>query len=271
MEYIQLNNGIEMPILGLGTVNLKGDSGVEVIKKAIDIGYRLIDTARMYHNEETVGKAIIESKVERKDLFITTKLCRTSCDYEQAKKDIDDSLKKLQLDYVDLLLVHEPYFESYEIYKAIKDAYMGGKARAIGISNFNYKCYNEFIEKCQIIPSVNQMESHVYFTQHELQMELEKHGTKMQAWSPLANGKKNIFEDKILVEIGNKYKKTPAQIALRFLIQNGISAIPKTINENRLKENFSIFDFKLSHEDLEKIKTLDEKISITDWYRSDWF
>ena len=271
MEYIELNNGVRMPLLGLGTVNLQGDSGIEVIKKAIEVGYRLIDTARMYHNEETVGQAIIKSGIDRNELFITTKLCRSSNSYEKAKRDIDDSLKKLQLDYVDLLLVHEPYVESYEMYQAIKEAYQSGKARAIGISNFNWKCYREFIETCGVIPAVNQMESHVYFTQHELQVELEKHGTKMQAWSPLANGKKNLLNEPILVELAEQYHKTPAQIALRFLIQNGVSAIPKTTSEHRLKENLSIFDFNLSKDELEKIRTLDEKVSITDWYRSDWF
>ena len=169
------------------------------------------------------------------------------------------------------MLIHEPYVESYEMYQAIKEAYQSGKARAIGISNFNQKCYREFIETCGVIPAVNQMESHVYFTQHELQVELEKHGTKMQAWSPLANGKKNLLNEPILVELAEQYHKTPAQIALRFLIQNGVSAIPKTTSEHRLKENLSIFDFNLSKDELEKIRTLDEKVSITDWYRSDWF
>lgn len=271
MEYIELNNGVQMPMLGLGTVQLKGEAGVQIIKKAIEVGYRLIDTAKMYHNEDTVGQAIAESGIDRNELFITTKLCRSSNSYEQAVRDIDDSLKQLQVDYVDLLLVHEPYVESYEMYEALKEAYVSGKARAIGISNFNQKCYREFIKTCGMIPTVNQMESHVYFTQRELQLEMEVRGTKMQAWSPLANGKKNLLSEPILVELATQYNKTPAQIALRYLIQNGVSAIPRTANEARLKENIDLFDFTLSAEEVEKIRTLDELESITDWYRDDWF
>lgn len=271
MEYLELKNGVKMPMVGFGTVNIKGDVGVEIIKKAFEVGYRLIDTARMYDNEETVGEAIAQSGIERNELFVTTKLCRTSNSYEKAKRDIENSLEKLQLNYVDLLLVHEPYIESLAMYQAIKEAYMNGKARAIGISNFNLKCYSEFIKTCDIIPHLNQMESHVYFTQRELQIKLEDHGTKLQAWSPLANGKKNLFNEKILLEIGMKYKKTPAQVALRFLTQNGVSVIPKTTNETRMKENLSIFDFKLSENEREQIRMLDEQVSITDWYRSDWF
>lgn len=271
MEYIELNNGVQMPMLGLGTVQLKGEAGVQIIKKAIEVGYRLIDTAKMYHNEDIVGQAIAESGIDRNELFITTKLCRSSNSYEQAVRDIEDSLKQLQVDYVDLLLVHEPYVESYDMYEALKEAYISGKARAIGISNFNQKCYREFIKTCGIIPAVNQMESHVYFTQRELQLDLEVHGTKMQAWSPLANGKKHLLSEPILVELATQYNKTPAQIALRYLIQNGVSAIPRTSNEARLKENINLFDFTLSAEEVEKIRILDELQSITDWYRDDWF
>lgn len=271
MEYVTLNNGIMMPMLGFGTVKIKGTEGIEVIKKAIDVGYRLIDTARMYHNEDAVRTAISQSGIDRKELFVTTKLSKTSNSYEKAKADIQDSLEKLQLDYVDLLLVHEPYIESHEMYQAIKEAYQSGKTRAIGVSNFNDKCYYEFIEKCEIIPAVNQMESHVYFTQQKLQTEIEKHGTKMQAWSPLASGKKNIFQETVLLTIGEKYEKSAAQVALRYLIQNGVSAIPKTSNEVRMKENFDIFDFTLTEEDMDAIRALDEKVSTTDWYRSDWF
>ncbi|MDE5977379.1 MAG: aldo/keto reductase [Turicibacter sp.] len=271
MQYTTLQNGVKMPMIGFGTVNIKGREGVETIKLAIKSGYRLIDTARMYNNEDTVGQAIAQSEVERSELFITSKLCRTSNSYEKAKRDIEDSLKNLQLDYLDLLLVHEPYIESDEIYQAIKEAYLNGKVRAIGISNFNHKCYSEFIKKCEIIPHVNQMESHVYFSQQALQQEMDKYGTKMQAWSPLVSGKKNIFSDDTLKEIGEKYNKTPAQIALRFLIQNGISAIPRTTKLERMRENLAIFDFELSLEDLDNIQKLDEGVSITDWYRADWF
>lgn len=240
-------------------------------KQAINTGYRLIDTARMYKNEEEVGEAISKSQVHRRNLFITTKLCKTSNSYEKAKTDIKDSLKRLNLDYVDLLLVHEPYIESYEMYEAIKEAYESGKARAIGVSNFNDKCYREFISKCGIIPAVNQMESHVYFTQHDLQLEMENHGTKMQAWSPFASGRKNIFSDPVLIEIGKKYGKTTAQIALRYLIENGVAVIPKTSNEQRMKDNLNIFDFSIKECDMEEIRRLDRNVSTVDWHRTKWF
>lgn len=271
MNYIQLNNEIKMPILGLGTYGLNGESGKEIIQKALKQGYRLIDTARMYNNEEIVGLAIKESAIHREDIFLTTKLCQSSHSYEQAKKDIDDSLKRLQVDYVDLLLIHEPYIQSFEMYEAIKEAYIKGKARAIGVSNFNDKCYKEFIQKCGIIPAINQIESHIYFTQHELQRECEMQGTKIQAWSPLANGKTKLLNEPLLNAIANRYHKTVAQVALRYLIQKGIAVIPKTKDEQRLIENSDIFDFELTKEEVKEIGKLDQKKSMTGWYRSYWF
>ncbi len=268
MRNIVLNNGVEMPILGFGTA---GVNDIEIIKNAINTGYRLLDSARMYKNEEIIGNFISKRYIDRGELFITTKLCRTSNSYEKAKCDIDDSLKKLKVDYVDLLLLHESYFESYEIYEAIKDAYTFGKARAIGVSNFNDKCYGEFIKRCGVIPSVNQVECHIYFNRRELKSQIEIEGTKMQAWSPIVSGKMELFEDKVMKSISEKYGKTIPQIALRYLIQNGVSAITKTSSAIRMMENFNIFDFSILSEDIELINSLNKDVSITNWYRSDWF
>lgn len=268
MENIILNNGVEIPILGFGTAGVKDE---EIIKNSIKVGYRLLDTARMYDNEEIIGRFISRNYINRNELFITTKLCKRSNNCKKARNDIDDSLKRLNTDYVDLILIHEPYIESYEMYDAIKEAYISGKARAIGISNFNLKCYGEFIKKCGIIPSINQLEYHVYFSQEELKIYSESKGTKIQAWSPIVSGRAELFEDDVMLSISKKYGKTIPQLALKYLIQQGISVVPKTLSTERMKENFNIFDFTISDDDMVKIKSLNRNTSITDWYRSDWF
>lgn len=268
MENIILNNGVKIPILGFGTARVKDE---EIIKNSIKVGYRLLDTARMYENEEIIGKFISRNYISRDEIFITTKLCKTSNSYEKAKYDIDDSLKKLNTDYVDLILIHEPYMESYEMYDAIKEAYISGKTRAIGISNFNLKCYDEFINRCEIIPSINQLEYHVYFSRKELKIYSESKGTKIQAWSPIVAGRAELFEDNVMLSMSKKYGKTIPQLALKYLTQQGISVVPKTSSIQRMQENFDIFDFNISDEDMVKIKSLNRNISITDWYRNDWF
>lgn len=268
MEKIILNNGVEIPILGFGTAGIKNE---ETIKNSIKVGYRLLDTARMYDNEEVIGNFIGSNYINRNELFITTKLCRTSNSYEKAKQDIDDSLKKLKTDYVDLILIHEPYIESYEMYEAIKEAYSSGKTRAIGISNFNLKCYEEFIQKCGIIPAINQLEYHAYFSQEKLKIYSESVGTKVQAWSPILAGKSEIFKDEVMISLSKIYGKTIPQLALKYLVQQKISAIPKSSSIEKMQENFEIFDFEISNEDIEKIKSLNKHKSITNWYRNDWF
>ena len=264
MRYLTLNNGIKIPIVGLGIYKLNDD---DIIVKAIDdIGYRLIDTARMYGNEKILGRAIKRCKTPREELFITSKVYTPDRGYEKTKRAIDDSLKNLGLDYIDLMLIHEPYSEGIEMYKALGEAFEEGKVKSIGISNYNKKQYLDLLEHCNIVPAVNQVEAHVFYSRKELQKVLEEHGTIMEAWSPLATGKNNIFTNKVLVEIGEKYNKTSAQIALKYLLYRNMVIIPKSANLERLKENIDLFDFELTKEDIEKIETLENKISLFGWY-----
>lgn len=266
MKYITLNNGITMPILGLGTARLLGEDCERSVLEALDIGYRLIDTAQMYNNEKAVGNALNKSGVKREDLFITSKLHRPSSSYNLAKEGIERSLNELQLDYIDLLLIHEPYSESLEMYEAMKEAYNDNKIKAIGISNFNSKLYKEFIESCGIIPAINQVETHVFYQQHELQELMRKHGTHMEAWSPFTAGKKNIFNDNTLKLISKKYGKSIAQIVLKYLIQRNIIVIPRSSNKNRMIENINVFDFNLMEEDMKLINELDKNKTLFGWY-----
>ena len=261
---VKLNNGVEMPLIGLGTYTLRGEKCIKVVSEAVNIGYRLIDTAQMYGNEREIGNAIKHYK--REDLFITTKLYSPSASYERAKSGIQQSLDNLQTNYIDLLLIHEPYAESLAMYRAMIEGVKEGKIKTIGISNFNLRLYLDFIKTSQIIPAVNQVECHVFFRQNELQRVLETHGTHMQAWSPLACARHNLFSNPVLHEIGKKYGKTNAQIGIKYLIQSGISAIPKSSKLKRLKENFEIFDFLLTAVDMAKIKTLDNNKTLFGWY-----
>ena len=264
MEYIILNNEIKMPVLGFGTWALNGYDCIQAVSAAIESGYTLIDTAQMYGNEKEVGIAI--KNAPRQNLFITTKLYSPNAGYEKAKMSIEQSLENLQTDYIDLLLIHEPYRQSLEMYKAMKEAYKDGKVRSIGISNFNSTLYLDFIKDCGVIPAVNQVESHVFYQQLNLKSILEQHGTHMQAWSPLAAGKNNFFKNEVLISIGEKYGKTSAQTALKYLIQSGIAAIPKSSNRQRIKSNIDIFDYNLTDDDMQKIKSLDTSHSLFGWY-----
>ena len=264
MRYLTLNNGIKIPIVGLGIYKLNDE---DIIVKAIDeIGYRLIDTARMYENEKILGRAIKRCKTPREELFITSKVYTPAARYEKTKRAIDDSLKNLGLDYIDLMLIHEPYEEGIEMYKALEEALIEGKVKSIGVSNYNKKEYLDLLEHCNVIPAVNQVEAHVFYSRKELQKVLEEHGTVMEAWSPLVAGKNDIFTNKVLVEIGEKYNKTSAQIALKYLLYRNMVIIPKSANLERLKENIDLFDFELTKEDIEKIETLENKISLFGWY-----
>ena len=265
MEYLKLNNNLEIPVLGLGTYSLYGAECERCVTEAIENGYSLIDTAQMYTNEKSVGDAI--KHFNRKDLFITTKLYSPGRSYEKAKSDIEKSLNNLQTDYIDLLLIHEPYKESLDMYRAMKEAYACGKIKAIGISNFNKNLYLDFISKCEIIPAVNQVECHVFYRQKDLQEILKNHGTVMQAWSPFACGRNNFFSTNVLKQLAEKYNKTSGQIALKYLIQSGVSVIPKTSKKERLKENINVFDFSLTNEDMTKIQTLDTGKSLFGWYQ----
>lgn len=266
MEYLTLNNGVQLPMVGFGTWDVRGQEGQKAILTALELGYRLLDTARMYENEEIVGSAVRESGLPRQEIFITTKLFHPSDSYQKAKADIERSLEALQTDYVDLLLIHEPYDNALEMYEALKEAAQAGKVRAIGISNFGQKEYDDFLQHCGVIPAVNQVESHVYHARLPLKEHLTQHGTRMQSWASFTEGRRNIFAEPLLVQIGARYGRTAGQVALRYLTQNGIPVIPKSVHRDRMVENLRSLDFTLAPEDLARIARLDEGCSLFGWY-----
>lgn len=262
MQSVRLNNGVEMPILGFGVFQVKDLEECErSVVDAINTGYRLIDTAASYMNEEAVGKAIKKSGVPREELFITTKLWIQSNGYEETKKAFENSLKKLQLDYLDLYLIHQPFGDIYGEWRAMQDLYKEGRVRAIGVSNFHSDRLIDLIIHNEIVPAVNQIETHPFHQQIEAQQFLQENNVQIESWGPFAEGKNNIFNNELLLSIGKKYNKTIAQVILRWLTQRGVVAIPKSVRKERMKENFNIFDFELSAEDMEAIKTLDTKAS----------
>lgn len=265
METIELNNGIHMPLIGLGTWNLQDEACVDIVSKAIHLGYRLIDTAQMYGNEKEVGLGMKQSGIPRDELFLTTKIYRISNSYEKTKAAIYTSLRNLQVDSIDLLLLHEPYQQGPFMYQALEEAYQKGIVKAIGISNYNVRWYEEFIKNCSILPAVNQVEAHVFFQKWNLQHMMHTHGTAMQAWAPLAQGMEDLSLHPTLVSLGKMYGKTPAQIALRFLVQRGISVIPKSKHSQRLIENIDLFDFELSLQDMRKIRQMDQNKTLFPW------
>ena len=266
MDYLTLNNGVQLPMVGFGTWDVRGEAGRKAILTALELGYRLIDTAQMYDNEDIVGKAVQESGLPRQDIFLTTKLYRPSASYQKAKAGIEKSLNELQTDYIDLLLIHEPYENALEMYEALKEAYQAGKIRAIGISNFDERKYQTFIRSCGIIPAVNQVESHVYYPQLTLKKLLDTHGTQMQSWASFTEGRRNIFAEPLLHQIGAKYGKTAGQVALRYLTQNGIAVIPKSVHRDWMEQNLNSLNFTLAQEDLEQLSRLNEGRSLFGWY-----
>ena len=255
-----------MPVIGYGTWDVRGEAGKRSILTALDLGYRLIDTAQMYENEYIVGCAVKESGIPREELFLTTKIYRPNTTCQKAKSGIEQSLNELQTDYIDLLLIHEPYKSAPEMYEAFKEALRDGKVRAIGISNFDAEKYKEFVRSCEIIPAVNQVESHVYFPQLELKNLLNSYGTQMQSWASFTEGRKNIFAEPVLKEIGARHGKTSGQIALRYLIQNGIAVIPKSVHRERMAENLAVLDFALTPSELSAISRLNGNTSLFGWY-----
>ena len=258
MQTVKLNNGIEMPILGFGVYQIPDHNECErVVTEALATGYRLIDTAQAYFNEEAVGKAIKNSGINRKDIFLVTKVWVSNGGYEKAKTSIDESLRKLQTDYLDLILIHQPFNDYYGTYRAMEEAYKNEKTRAIGISNFYPDRFVDLSHFCEIQPMINQVETHVFQQQKTAKEIMKKHNTQIMSWGPFAEGKNNYFHNETLKEIGAKYGKSVAQIALRFLTQEGIVVIPKSTHKNRMEENFNIFDFELSEDDLNKIRALD--------------
>ena len=263
MQKVKLNNGVEMPILGFGVFQVKDlDECERSVRDAIDVGYRLIDTAQSYGNEEAVGKAIKNSNVKREELFITTKLWIQSDGYEGTKKAFENSLKRLQLDYLDLYLIHQPFGDVYGEWKAMQELYKEGRVKVIGVSNFHPDRLIDLIIHNEIIPAVNQIETHPFHQQIETQKFLQENNVQIESWGPFAEGKNNLFHNELLLSIGKKYNKTVAQVVIRWLTQRGIVAIPKSVRKERMEENFAIFDFELSTEDIEAIKTLDTNATL---------
>ena len=257
METVKLNNGVEMPILGYGVFQVDPAECERCVSDAINTGYRLIDTAQAYFNEEGVGSAIKKSGVKREDLFLVTKIWISNAGEEKAAASIDESLRKLQTDYVDLLLIHQPFGDYYGTYRAMEKAYKAGKARAIGVSNFYPDRFVDLSHFAEIQPAVNQVETHVFQQQKEARKVMKKYNTQIMAWGPFAEGKNNMFKNETLVSIGEKYGKFSAQTALRFLTQEGIIVIPKSVKKERMEQNLDIFDFKLTEEELNEIRALD--------------
>ncbi|MCD8309480.1 MAG: aldo/keto reductase [Clostridia bacterium] len=257
MEFTTLNNGVKMPMLGYGVYQTPPAITEQCVADALKVGYRSIDTAQAYGNEQGVGAAVKKSGIPRGEIFITTKVWITNAGYEKAAASIDQSLEKLQADYVDLLLIHQPFGDYYGTYRAMEQAYKSGKARAIGVSNFYPDRFIDIEHFAEIKPAVNQIETHVFWQQKEAEKYLQARDCRIMSWGPFAEGKNDYFNNAVLKDIGTKYNKTVAQVALRFLLQSGVILIPKTTHIERMKENFDIFNFSLNQTDMEKISALD--------------
>ena len=263
MEEIILNNGVAMPVLGFGVYQIPDAAECErCVLDAIEVGYRSIDTAQAYRNEEAVGRAAEKSGVPRGELFITTKVWISNGGYEKAKASIEESLNKLRTDYLDLLLIHQPFNDYYGTYRAMEEAYRAGKIRALGVSNFYPDRFVDLAEFCEITPAVNQMETHVFHQQVQIREVMKKYGTRLESWGPFAEGRNGFFDNEVLKAVGAQYGRTAAQVALRFLVQQGIIAIPKSTHRERMVENFNIFDFELSPQDMKAIAALDRGESL---------
>lgn len=262
LESIPLSNGVKMPRLGYGVYQVDPTTCEASVREALEVGYRAIDTAQAYHNEEGVGRAIKGSGLPREDIFLTTKVWVSNAGQEKARASIEESLRKLQTDYIDLLLIHQPFNDYYGTYRAMEEANRAGKVRAIGVSNFYPDRFVDLAEFCEIKPAVNQVETHVFNQQVKAQELMAKYGTRVESWGPFAEGRNGFFTNPVLKDIGEKYGKTPAQTALRFLIQRGVIVIPKTTHRERMEENFNVFDFELSREDMGAIARLDRGESL---------
>jgi len=257
MKTVKLNNGIEMPVLGFGVYQVEPSETENVVFDALQVGYRSIDTAAAYENEEAVGHAIKRSGIAREELFITTKLWIQDAGYESAKKAFEKSLKKLQLDYLDLYLIHQPFGDVYGAWRAMEELYKEGRIRAIGVSNFQPDRIMDFIINNEIVPAVNQIETHPFHQQIETQQFLKNNGVQIESWGPFAEGKNDIFKNEILKSIGDKYGKSIAQVILRWMIQRDVVVIPKSVRKERMEENFNAFNFELTSEDMKAIQSLD--------------
>ncbi len=263
METVTLSNGIKMPILGFGVYQIPDLAECErVVSEAIEVGYRSIDTAQAYGNEEAVGNAVRKSGLPRDEFFITTKVWISNAGYEKAKASIDESLQKLQSDYIDLVLIHQPFNDYYGTYRAMEEYYKKGIIKAIGVSNFYPDRFIDIAKFSEITPMVNQVETHVFNQQKQAQKIMEKYGTQIESWGPFAEGRNDFFMNETLKEIGVQYGKSVAQVALRYLIQRNVVVIPKTVRKERMIENFDVFNFELTNEDMDKIAKLDQEQSL---------
>ena len=259
---IKLNNGVEMPQIGYGVYQVTPEECERCVSDALSVGYRMIDTAQAYHNEEGVGNAVKKSGLKREDVFIVSKVWISNYGEEKAKASIEESLRKLQTDYIDLMLLHQPFCDRYGAYRALEAAYKEGKLRAIGVSNFYPDHLIDLASNVDIKPMVNQVETHVFDQQVEAKKYMDELDCRIMSWGPLAEGRNNFFQNEVLGEIGSKYGKTIPQVALRWLLQRGVIIIPKTTHKERMTENLAIEDFELTADDMARISTLDTKQSV---------
>ena len=257
METVHLNNGVEMPQMGYGVYQVSPSECERCVSDALRTGYRLIDTAQAYHNEEGVGNAVRKSGIDRRDIFLVSKIWISNYGYKKAKRSIDESLNRLQTDYIDLMLLHQPFCDRYGAYQALEEAYKEGKLRAIGVSNFYPDHFIDLASNVEIIPAVNQVETHVFNQQIAPQKIMKEFGTQIMSWGPFAEGRNAFFTNPLLKKIGEKYGKSVAQVALRWLIQRDVVVIPKSTHIERMRQNIDIFNFSLSEEDMAAIATLD--------------
>ena len=262
MKTVTLNNGVVMPQIGYGVYQVSPVECERCVSDALKVGYRMIDTAQAYHNEEGVGAAVKKSGIARDELFLVSKVWISNYGFDKAKASIDESLRKLGTDYIDLMLLHQPFCDRYGAYRALEAAYKEGKVRAIGVSNFYPDHFIDLASNVEIVPAVNQVETHVFDQQIEAQGYMKEFGTHMMAWAPLAEGRNNFFTNPVLEAIGKKYGKSVAQVALRWLIQRDVIIIPKSVHVERMQQNLDIFDFELSQDDMAAIAGLDTKQSL---------
>ena len=265
MEYKTLNNGLKMPMVGLGVYDIPDRETQRVVEEAISVGYRSIDIAAMYYNEHSVGEAVRSCGIAREELFVTTKICDSCYSREQTLRSVDHSMRQLRLDNVDLMLIHWPVGNPAVMWHTLEELYEQGMFKAIGVSNFYPNTFPQIVKDAKVMPVVNQCETHVFYQQRKMLEYLKPYNVHLEAWSPLAEGKHGIFKNPVLQSIGEKYGKTSAQVALKFLIQNGIIIIPKTTHKERMKENIALFDFMLSDDDLNDIRSLDTGSNVTGW------
>ena len=262
MKTVTLNNGVVMPQIGYGVYQVSPAECERCVSDALSVGYRMIDTAQAYHNEEGVGAAVKKSGIARDELFLVSKVWISNYGFDKAKASIDESLRKLGTDYIDLMLLHQPFCDRYGAYRALEAAYKEGKVRAIGVSNFYPDHFIDLASNVEIVPAVNQVETHVFDQQIEAQGYMKEFGTHMMAWAALAEGRNNFFTNPVLETIGEKYGKSVAQVALRWLIQRDVIIIPKSVHVERMQQNLDILDFELSQDDMAAIAGLDTKQSL---------